>query len=411
MERGCSHGVLIDDRNEAVGAGNSPVTADAGVDQARAKLGITPIMPPLAHFAPDEDHDGDPSRPDEPRLLRILVNGTEPAGQGFRLRAVRSGDEPGTARPDGLADEDLRNLHAVLGHELAANTKMNYRGQWRRFALWAQARGVSMLPATPALVAAYLAERIERAGHRPATLRTAAAAIAFRHRTAGLADPCAGVEVRRVLGGAIRKAGKRQKQAAALTAEALARIRATAGEPRRGRGGQLESRGAARRRGHVDLALISLMRDALLRVSETVALTWADVRTEPDGTGRLLIRRSKTDPEGAGAVAFLAAPTMARLAVIREGASPGDRVFGLCRNQIAQRIKQAARAAGLGEGFSGHSPRVGMARDLARAGIELPALMNAGRWRSPNMPALYIRNETAEKGAVAQFYGHRRRSA
>ena len=52
-----------------------------------------------------------------------------------------------------------------------------------------------------------------------------------------------------------------------------------------------------------------------------------------------------------------------------------------------------------------------MARDLARAGIELPSLMNAGRWRTPVMPAPYIRNESAGRGAVAQFYGHYRRIA
>ena len=71
----------------------------------------------------------------------------------------------------------------------------------------------------------------------------------------------------------------------------------------------------------------------------------------------------------------------------------------------------AARAAGLGDGFSGHSPRVGMARDLVRAGIELPSLMTAGRWRTPVMPAHYTRNEVAGRGAVAQFYGHYRRAA
>ena len=156
------------------------------------------------------------------------------------------------------------------------------------------------------------------------------------------------------------------------------------------------------------MALISLMRDALLRVSEATALTWADVLAQPDGTGRLMIRRSKTDQEGRGAVVFLSGPTMAALAVIRNGAGPGASLFGLHRNQMAKRIKQAARAAGLGEGFSGHSPRVGMARDLARAGVELPSLMTAGRWRSPEMPALYTRNETAGRGAVAQFYGDRR---
>ena len=36
-----------------------------------------------------------------------------------------------------------------------------------------------------------------------------------------------------------------------------------------------------------------------------------------------------------------------------------------------------------------------MAQDLARAGIELPSLMTAGRWKTPVMPAHYIRNEVA----------------
>ena len=89
---------------------------------------------------------------------------------------------------------------------------------------------------------------------------------------------------------------------------------------------------------------------------------------------------------------------------MRNGATDSDSVIGLRPNQISKRIKQAARAAGLGNGFSGHSPRIGMARDLARAGTEMTSLMNAGRWSSTKMPALYTRNETAGRGAVAQFY-------
>ena len=310
-----------------------------------------------------------------------------------------------------LTREDVQNLNAVLEHAIADSTKSNYRVQWLRFAAWAEDRKVSAVPSDPAHVAAYLAERSERVGHRPGTLRTAASAIAFIHRAAGLADPCASSAVRRVLGGATRKAGRMQKQAAALTAKAFARIQDTAYEPRRGRGGWLESRTLAKQRGSVDVAIISLMRDAMLRVSEAAQLTWVDIGAEPDGTGRLLIRRSKTDPEGEGAIVFLSTATMAMLAATRDGAADGASVFGLQPNQIAKRIKQAAQAAGLGEGFSGHSPRVGMARDLARAGIELPRLMNAGRWRSPTMPALYTRNETAGRGAVAQFYGTRRTPA
>lgn len=315
------------------------------------------------------------------------------------------------SRADDLTEAGIGNLNAVLDHEIARNTMKNYSAQWKNFVAWSAGKGTGALPADPGQVSVYLAERIEEYGHKPATLRAAAAAIGFFHRAAAQDDPCATPEVKRMLRSATRKVGRSQKQADALTAEALTAIRSMACNPRRGRGGRLESRETARCRGNLDIALISLMRDAMLRVSEAAALTWRDVVAEADGTGRLLIQRSKTDSEGEGAVAFLSAPTMVALELICRAKAPTDSVFGLRPNQISRRIKQAAQAAGLGDGFSGHSPRVGMARDLARVGIELPSLMNAGRWRSPAMPAHYTRNESAGKGAVAQFHGYYRRVA
>ena len=309
-------------------------------------------------------------------------------------------------RADRLTKSDVRNLIAVFSHAVARNTMTNYRVQWRSFVNWALGRGIRVLPADPVQVAAYLAERMEEQGHKPATLRMAAAAIAFVHKMAGEDDPCASPEVKGTLRSATRRAGRTQKQAAALTADALTAIQLTACNPRRGRGGRFETPKAARIRGDLDVALVSLMRDAMLRVSEAAVLTWKDLETEADGTGRLLIRQSKTDAEGEGAVVFVSAPSMARLGSIRRGSVDTDSVFGLRPNQLSRRIKKAAKAAGLGDGFSGHSPRVGMARDLARAGIALPSLMNAGRWRTPGMPARYTRNESAGRGAVAQFHGH-----
>ena len=76
------------------------------------------------------------------------------------------------------------------------------------------------------------------------------------------------------------------------------------------------------------------------------------------------------------------------------GSPPADR----------RRVQAAARAAGLGEGFTGHSGRVGMAQDLARTGVELPALMTAGRWKSSRMPARYTERQAADRGAVARYY-------
>ncbi len=308
---------------------------------------------------------------------------------------------------DCLTEDDRAHLASVLGHEVSENTRKNYSSQWRRFTRWARERGTRTLPADPLQVAAYLAERMEKHGHKPATLQTAAAAIGFVHRAEGLPDPCESAEVRNTLRSARRKAGMEQRQAEGLTDDALDAIVATACLSRRWRGGRTESPEVAERRGVLDIAIIRVMRDALLRVSEAAELLWGDIEEEEDGTGRLLIRRSKTDPEGEGAVAFLSVPTMDSLRAIRAGEPDDGRVFGLSAGCISRRIRHAAFAAGLGEGFSGHSPRVGMARDLARTGTALTRLMTAGRWRSPRMPALYTRNETVARGAVAHYYGSR----
>ena len=302
-----------------------------------------------------------------------------------------------------LTPTDHIRLDETERHEQSENTRRNYESQWKLWREWSAYRGTADLPAPPEMIRAYLAERAEF-GHKPSTLRLAAAAIARVHADNGLESPI-NDRVRRTLKSLSEQYGRHQKQASALTAEVLAAVRATACLPRRSRGGKLETEEYARRRGLVDIAMLSLMRDALLRRGEAAALTWADVAGEPDGTGRLRIVRSKTDREGRGAVAFLSKNTMSALDAIRGDSRPGDSVQGMSVRQMNNRIKAAAVAAGVGEGFSGHSARVGMAQDLVRAGTELTALMNAGRWKSHEMPAHYTRNEEAGRGAVARYYG------
>ena len=60
-------------------------------------------------------------------------------------------------------------------------------------------------------------------------------------------------------------------------------------------------------RGLRDAALLAVMSDGLLRVSEAAALEAADL--EGEGPNTLTIRRSKTDQEGAGAVQYIGGPT------------------------------------------------------------------------------------------------------
>ena len=159
--------------------------------------------------------------------------------------------------------------------------------------------------------------------------------------------------------------------------------------------------------GPTDVAIVTVMRDAMLRRSEAAALTWADVEFLPDGTGRLTVRRSKADQAAEGAELFIGRDAAAALERIRpESPDPEGPVFGgLGGRAIADRIRKAARAAGLDGDFSGHSPRIGMARDLAASGASTTALMLAGRWRSERMPALYARGEIAGRGPVARYYG------
>ena len=302
----------------------------------------------------------------------------------------------------------VERIRAAAADAFAPNTRRAYRTAWAAFARWADGEGFQALPAAPAAVAAYRAARSE-AGRSLSSLHLARQAIRAAHIEAGEADPAASEGVRRVLRGLSRqRAGQGgRRQAAALTAEALAAIRATAAAPRAGPTGRTESPEAARIRGAVDVALASVMRDAMLRRSEAAALEWADVELRPDGSGRLRVRRSKTDQEGEGAVQYLGKGTAAALREIRpENPDPDARVFGLRSGRsVARRLAAMARAAGLEGAFSGHSARVGMARDLVASGASVAAVQIAGRWASARMPAHYARGELAARGAVARFYG------
>ena len=113
----------------------------------------------------------------------------------------------------------------------------------------------------------------------------------------------------------------------------------------------------------LDVAMIGLMRDARLRVSESSALTWGDLERVSGGSGRVRV--------GDTGYRVLSADTMQLLSSVRRDASDDDPLLGLRPNQIAIRIGAAARQAGLGEGYSGDSPRLGIIRDMETLGVLL----------------------------------------
>ena len=297
-----------------------------------------------------------------------------------------------------LTRGEIARVAEAIDAARAGNTVAAYRSAWHAWQAWADERGADALPAEPPAVATYLAHRAGR-GAKMSTIRMAVAAISAAHREIGHDNPCAHVLVRQTVKGLARQAADAgrtaQRQAAALDGEALAAIRATACLPRQGPSGRTESAASARRRGLVDVALCVVMADGGLRRSEAAALRWEDVERTGDGSGRLTVRRSKTDVEGEGAVVAITQRAMQDLDAIHQDARAVALVFGLSASQIHRRLKAAAQAAGLGDGFSGHSGRVGMATRMTRLGAPLPVVMRQGRWVSSRMPARYVRNESA----------------
>lgn len=313
------------------------------------------------------------------------------------------------ARPPELTEAQWEGIVAAAKQSQSPSTRRAYKAAWAAFLAWTDRQGHESLPAAPETVAAYLVQRADT-GLSKSTLAIARAAISHQHRDAGLSDPTANDGVRKVLRGLNRKLVQskgRQKQATGLTAEGLAAIRATATLPRSGPTGRTESEAAAAKRGAIDIALCSVMRDAMLRRSEAAALIWTDVAFRTDGTARVTVRHSKTDQEGEGAVCFVGKDATKALKAIRPDEYDAEaRVFGLqSGNAISLRIKKAAEAAGLDGNYSGHSPRVGMTTDLVAAGASLAAVQVAGRWKSARMPGQYARGELAGNGAVARYYG------
>ena len=256
---------------------------------------------------------------------------------------------------------------AELGPSTSRRTRTgdSYANQWNLFVAWSQASGRRSLPAFPEDVAAYLEDRSET-GARPSTLRVAAAAIARNHKDAGFDVPVHHGIARTVLDELTRDDAPGPVRALPLDLDCYLAIRKTAHKPRWGRGGRLERAPNARRRGASDVAMIGLMRDARLRVSEAVELTWGDVERVRGGSGRVHVVGAEEN-----SYREVSADTMKLLLPVRRGAGDDEPVLGMMPNQIATRIGAAARQAGLGEGYSGDSPRLGMIKDMETLAVHL----------------------------------------
>lgn len=331
----------------------------------------------------------------------------DPAAPGAELAVV-----DGELVADG---RDVEHRAAVTRGELedgargyardsrASSTWRAYDSDMTDFRTWcaAQAPPLTALPAAPATVALYLTALA--ATRKPATIRRRLASISVAHQVAGHpSSPTTDPIVRAVWAGIRRRHGVAPRKVRAARTTLITAMLAPLGV------GPDAPLADAR-----DRTLLLFGFAGALRRSELVALDVDDI-TEDDTGLRLVIRRSKTDPDAHGAVRGLpygshpaSCPVRAWRAWQATSAittGPAFRAVDrhgrlgprrLSDRAVADMVKRRAAAAGLEGHFAGHSLRAGFATEGYAQGTPELAVMRHGRWRSAQVMRGYI-----EEGSI-----------
>lgn len=178
---------------------------------------------------------------------------------------------------------EMDAAHSFAMAEKSDATRRAYRSDFTIFAAWCSARGVESMPATPETVKVFLASQAI-SGTKSSTLGRRIAAIRYAHKLAGFEPPTNSELVKVELRGIRRTIGAAPERKDAATADRV---------------GDMVAMIPDTLAGLRDRALLLLGFAGAFRRSELVALTVADL-IETQAGFRVMIRKSKTDQEGAG---------------------------------------------------------------------------------------------------------------
>ena len=167
---------------------------------------------------------------------------------------------PPEGAPTAPAEADVLADAKAEARSWSTNTRRPYVAGWKDFTNWSIEHRCAGLLAAPADIGRYIEHLVEMEGQSLAAARLRLKAVKATARIQQI------------------DTGKRRRK----ETETLAAMRAA-----------------------VDVALLEVIRDGLLRRSEVAALRWGDLEFHTDGSGRLHVARSKTDQSAEGAVLFL----------------------------------------------------------------------------------------------------------
>ena len=309
------------------------------------------------------------------------------------------------------------------------NTARAYQSDWRLFTSWCERHQLDPLPADPATVAAYLADRSTQL--RVATLTRHLATISKAHKTAGYKwerNPAQSELVRATVEGIQATTDTTPQRAAAMTTERMLLVlSAIAVERPAGYGLPARPDPAGLR----DRALLLVGWHAALRRSELAQLNWGDIAADPDGL-KLTIRHSKTDKQHSGQLVGLPAepdaPELCPVAALQawrdycelhgwyaaEGSTGtahdqpvfravnrhhhlGGRLTGHAVGAIVSRRSEAVEL----DSMTGHSLRRGLIEAAHLAGVDDSTIMQTSRHKS----VAVMRNYKGDAGVVSKSAG------
>lgn len=287
-------------------------------------------------------------------------------------------------------DQDWRREFSRLEGAFFPHTLRAYYTDISAFVDWCEGEGVNWLPTAPETLSSHLNWMAGR-GLKFTTIRRRLYAVRRLNMLMSATDPTRDLGVELTVRRIRRGQNNRPVQARGLTADVLERMIDA----------QPDGPWGLRNR-----AMLSLGYDLLARRSEITALRTGDVTWRPDGTLKVIFRKSKADPFGMGRLAFTSkrSAELLREWLAWRGSEITPLFCGIYRGVAIDRalsgasvklvVKKADRAAGYDESivgeFSARSLRVGAAQDLLRRGHDTAAIMRAGGWSSVTVLGRYL---------------------
>ena len=274
----------------------------------------------------------------------------------------------------------------------APSTIRAYRSNFEAFIKYCDENNVNALPAKPETVAIFIKNL--SAQLKSSSIKVAVASIAALHNLNSLKDPTQHPDVKIEMRRMYRTLGRYAKQAYGINKDLLEKMVAATDNSLRG---------------VRDRAILLVAYDSLCRRSELVSLAFEDLTiNNQDGSIKLKLRKSKTDPHGIGKNLYLSDEAQHAIKewIVKSKISSGKifraiTVSGKIRgslnsSHIGRIYKKIAQLSmfdqSIIKNISGHSLRVGAAQDLMLLGKTLPDIMNRGRWSKLDTVMRYLEN-------------------